>query len=64
MTNNHILGNHSENCKCKISTRVKKKKTTCYICNKQTNKVLDLCGTTHDICSFECEEKFWFDILY
>lgn len=59
-----VLQNHPKNCKCKISTKFKKKKTTCFICKKDVSKVLNLCGTSCDICSFACEQKFWLDILY
>lgn len=50
--------------KGKPPVQFKKKKTTCFICKKEVSQVLDLHHTNADLCSLECEKKYWLDILY
>ncbi|GEM_PF-4771338 len=44
------------------SVSFKQKRTKCSVCGKEVHKVLDLHHTGADICSLECEAKFWFRI--
>jgi hypothetical protein len=59
-----LLKDHSKTCKCHLTTKFKEKKTICFVCKKSVDKVLDLCATSKDLCSIECERTFWLDILY
>lgn len=47
-----------------VASFLKDKIAICSVCGKQVNRVLDLHSTDADICSFECEEDYWLDILY
>lgn len=44
--------------------RFRTKVTTCFVCKKPVDKILDLHHTNAEICSIECETKYWLDILY
>lgn len=64
-----IMGDKCETCgederQGKSPVRFKQKHTTCFVCKKQVKQVLDLHHTNADICSLDCEAKYWLDILY
>jgi len=42
----------------------KQKNASCFICKKNVEQVLDLHHTNADLCSIECETKYWFQICY
>lgn len=44
--------------------RFKKKKATCFVCDKEVEQVLDLHHTRADLCSLKCEAAYWIDIAY
>ena len=44
-------------------TKFKAKHTTCFVCHKEVEKVLDLHHTNADICSFDCEARYWLEIF-
>lgn len=44
--------------------RFKEKHATCFVCEKKVEKVLDLHHTKVNLCSSECEDAYWLDILY
>lgn len=42
----------------------KAKNTVCFVCKKEVSEVLNLHHTNADLCSYECEKKYWLDIFY
>jgi hypothetical protein len=40
------------------------KHTTCFICHKKVDCVLDLHHTDADICSLKCERQYWIDATF
>lgn len=64
-----LMGEKCETCKedehrDKPPVRFKQKYTICFVCKKQVEQVLDLHHTNADICSLDCEEIYWLEILY
>lgn len=43
---------------------MKKIDTQCFVCKKKTTWILDLHHTNAHLCSLECEQSYWLDILY